>query len=212
MPYERASKTCGNNFVNYSTIIAMAHSLKLEVIAEGVETEGQLRYLSSLGCDKIQGFYFSTPVPAPEFEQMLREDRRLDLSSESGHPPERTLLLIDDEPQVVEMMKLMLSGEGYNILTADNAETGFELLATNRVGVVVADLCMPEISGSDMLSRVKKLYPDIVRIMLSSRADLTSLTDAINRGSILKFIIKPCEEETLREIIKGAFREYEQTG
>ncbi len=189
-------------------IIAMAHSLKLEVIAEGVETEGQLRNLGSLGCDKMQGFYFCRPVSAPEFEQMLREDRRLDLSAESGHPPERTVLLVDDEPHVVAM----LNGEGYNVLTAGSAGECFELPATNRTSVVVADLCMPDMSGTELLSRVKELYPDIVRILLSGRADMSSLTDAINRGSISRFIFRPCEDALLREIVKGAFREYEQTG
>ncbi len=193
-------------------IIAMAHSLKLEALAEGVETEGQLRSVRNLGCDKMQGFFFSRPVPATECERMLREDRRLDMSAESGHPPERTLLLVDDEPQVVGMLELMLSGEGYNVLTAGSADACFELLATTSAGVVVADLCMPGMSGTELLSRVKKLYPEIVRILVSGNADMNTLTDAINRGSISKFIIKPCEGDLLREIIKGAFREYEQAG
>jgi EAL domain-containing protein (putative c-di-GMP-specific phosphodiesterase class I) len=56
-------------------IIAMAHSLKMAVIAEGVETSKQLAMLMDLHCDEIQGFYFSTAVPAPEFEPFLRSGR-----------------------------------------------------------------------------------------------------------------------------------------
>ncbi len=59
------------------TIIAMAHSLNLRVIAEGVETKEQLEYLRLHGCDEIQGYYFSQAVPAAEFEQMLIENKKL---------------------------------------------------------------------------------------------------------------------------------------
>jgi len=59
------------------TIIAMAHSLNIEVIAEGVERREQLDLLKSLGCDLAQGFLFSEPVPAAEFTRLLEENRRM---------------------------------------------------------------------------------------------------------------------------------------
>ena len=52
-------------------MISMAHSLKMEVLAEGVERADQLEYLRTLGCDKVQGYYFGRPVPAEEFREML---------------------------------------------------------------------------------------------------------------------------------------------
>ena len=58
------------------------------------------------------------------------------------------------------------------------------------------------------LNRVKELYPDIVHIMLSGSADMDSLRDAINRGAVFKFLIKPWENEFLRENIREAFRHY----
>ena len=54
-------------------IIRMAHTLKLKVVAEGVETAAQLEYLRRHQCDQIQGFYLARPVPAPELEKMLNE-------------------------------------------------------------------------------------------------------------------------------------------
>jgi EAL domain-containing protein (putative c-di-GMP-specific phosphodiesterase class I) len=51
--------------------IALAHNLRLSVVAEGVETEDQLRFLRSLGCDEYQGFYKSKPLPAEEFERIV---------------------------------------------------------------------------------------------------------------------------------------------
>jgi CheY-like chemotaxis protein len=190
-------------------IIAMAHSLNLRVIAEGVETEGQLSYLRSQGCDGIQGFYFSRPVSSVEMEKNLIANRKLEFSTGSDSTPGRTLLLVDDEPHVVMTLEKILGNEGYNILTADNAETGFELLATNRVGVIVADLCMPDMPGTEFLTRVMKIHPEIVRILISGRADLDSLSDAVNRSAIFKFIIKPCKDDLLRENIRAAFMYYE---
>lgn len=61
------------------SIIGMAHKLGLKVIAEGVETEAQLKFLSKNRCDEMQGYYFSKPVPAEDCGRMLRDKRRLEL-------------------------------------------------------------------------------------------------------------------------------------
>ena len=58
-------------------VITLAHSLRLNVVAEGVETAGQLAFLAAHGCDQSQGYYFSRPVPEPSFTEMLRERRAL---------------------------------------------------------------------------------------------------------------------------------------
>lgn len=59
------------------SIISLAHGLRLQVIAEGVETEEQLAYLRQHGCDQMQGYFFSPPLAADAFEQLLREERAL---------------------------------------------------------------------------------------------------------------------------------------
>ncbi|RFC37367.1 MAG: PAS domain S-box-containing protein/diguanylate cyclase (GGDEF) domain-containing protein [Candidatus Nitrotoga sp. LAW] len=75
--FVRDLATDTDDAVIVSTIISMAHSLKLKVIAEGVETAEQLAFLKQQGCDEIQGYYFSQPVSAEEFTKLLSSDRGL---------------------------------------------------------------------------------------------------------------------------------------
>jgi len=189
-----------------TTVIAMAHSLHLKVIAEGVETEGQLNYLRLHGCDEIQGYYFSRPVTAVAFEQLLREDCQLQLAPDNSHGQKKTILLVDDEKDVALALQRLLLLEEYEVLIGGSAAEGFELLANNQVSIIVADQSMPIMTGTEFLSRVKELYPDTVRIILTAHADLNTATDAINRGSIYKFLSKPWNDDVILNTIDEAFR------
>jgi diguanylate cyclase (GGDEF)-like protein len=66
------------------SIVSLAHNLGLEVVAEGVETEAQLAFLASVGCDEMQGYYFSRPVSQAECTQMLAEGRRMEVGVSTG--------------------------------------------------------------------------------------------------------------------------------
>lgn len=122
---------------------------------------------------------------------------------------ERTLLLVDDEQNILSALTRLFRRDGYRVLTANGGAEGLALLAENKVGVILSDQRMPEMSGSEFLSKVTALYPDTVRIMLSGYTDLASVTDAINRGAIYKFLTKPWEDDLLRENVRQAFEHYE---
>lgn len=122
---------------------------------------------------------------------------------------ERTLLLVDDEENIASALTRLLRRDGYKILRASSGKEGLELLARNEVGVIVSDQRMPEMTGVEFLSRVKELYPDTVRIVLSGYTELNSVTDAINRGAIYKFLTKPWEDDLLRANVEEAFLHHE---
>lgn len=190
-------------------VIAMAHGLHLKVVAEGVETVGQLNYLLQNDCDEMQGYYFSRPVSAADFALLLREGHRLRPSGENRRCSGKALLIVDDDEEAAAALAEVLGIDGYQIMTATSAAEGFELLANHRVAVVISDQRMPEMNGSEFLSRVRELHPDTVRIILSGHADLDSVTEAINRGAIYKFAYKPWKEKDIREKIGAAFSHHE---
>ncbi len=190
-----------------TAIIAMAHSLHMEVIAEGVETEAQLQFLRRRQCDYIQGYYFSKPVPADDFHTMLCEGKHLDFTP-SAAEQECTLLVVDEDPAFLAAIRRSLRGEGYRVLTAAGGQEALDLLATETVQVVLCDQLVQKHGNKSFLGIVAQLYPDTMRIVLSGYTELHSVLDAVNRGEIYRFLTKPWDDNVLRQNIKDAFSRY----
>jgi len=193
-----------------SAVIAMAHSLRLYVVAEGVETESQMRYLRNQKCDQMQGFYFSWPLSATDFSDFVRSSACLPPLGKSADFSMRTLLLVDEEEKVLEALRRLFARSGYRILTATSGVLALELLGLNEVQVIIADQRLSQMSGIEFLSRVKEIYPDTVRLVLSGSSDLASVTGAINRGAIFRYLTKPWDDTVLQEHIRKAFAHYDQ--
>jgi diguanylate cyclase (GGDEF)-like protein/PAS domain S-box-containing protein len=190
-------------------IINMAHSLQIEVLAEGVETDGQLALLVGSHCEFMQGFYFSDAVPAPAIDTLLQQGRCLPPALLRVEVAQRTLLLVDDEENIVSALRRALRSDGYHVVTANSGMEGLQRLSEHQVSVIVSDQRMPGMTGVDFLRRAKELYPDTVRIVLSGYTELKSVTDAINEGAIYKFLTKPWDDDQLRGHIAEAFRRKE---
>ncbi|PKN23128.1 MAG: diguanylate phosphodiesterase [Deltaproteobacteria bacterium HGW-Deltaproteobacteria-3] len=190
-----------------TSVISLAHRMRVGVVAEGVETEAQAGYLRQNGCDEIQGYLFSKPLPAEEFAELVRQGESLPMPE--APLQSRTLLIVDDEPHILAALQRMLADEGYGIFTATSAHEGLELLAKNPVQVILSDQRMPAMSGAEFLGCVKALYPDTVRMVLSGYAELETVVQAVNEGAIYKFFVKPWDEEQLRAQIRDAFLYYE---
>ena len=183
-------------------IITMAHSLELAVIAEGVETEEQLNFLNANGCDQIQGYYFSRALPAAECTVLLASGRRLERAAPNPRAEPPAVLLVDDDDDMLVLLKRQLGADGYPLYTATSAREGLEIMSRHNVKVVVSDYSMPGMSGAEFLQRVKLLYPDTVRIMLSGHTDFNTVSEAVNRGEIYRFVTKSWDSEHLRSDIR----------
>ena len=82
---------------------------------------------------------------------------------------EKTILLVDDEANIIKAIKRLLRRDGYNILTATGGQAGLDILKQHKVGVILSDQRMPEMSGVEFLSQVKELYPDTVRMLVTCK-------------------------------------------
>ena len=190
--------------------IAMSHKLGKVVLAEGVETEEQMQYLRRNECDEMQGYFFSRPLPAEDIGRLLQEGSTMNLYAQRGSVKRNTVLFVDDEENILASLKRTLRREGYEILTAGSAAEGLSLLATNDVQLIVSDQRMPEMNGTEFLSRVKSLYPQTVRMVLSGYSEISAVTDAINKGAVYRFLLKPWDTEMLKEEIAGALRHWRE--
>jgi len=188
-------------------IIHMAHSLNMDVIAEGVETEAQLAYLRRHRCDQMQGYYFRMPLPVLVVEELLLAGEGLPASTQSD-PSRATLLLVDDDPHVLLALQMLLDDDGYRILTAISALEGLNMLALHDVQVIICDERMPDITGIEFLARVKEMHPQALRILLTSGADDGALIASINQGEVYRYYTKPWDAAELRNNLRQAFRHY----
>ena len=120
------------------------------------------------------------------------------------------LLIVDDEPQICAALTRLLRTDGYSISHALNPVEGIKLMNDQPFDVVISDYMMPGVNGVEFLSEVSRSFPDTIRLMLSGQADMSTVIDAINSGSIFKFILKPWSNDGIRNTIKEAFQQSAQ--
>ncbi len=115
-----------------------------------------------------------------------------------------TLLFVDDEPSILSSLRRLFRPLGYKILIAESGLEGLEILAMEKVDLVVSDMRMSKMDGTKFLREVRARWPHIVRLLLTGYADMTSTIEAINQGEIYRYIAKPWDDEEFILIIKDA--------
>lgn len=115
-----------------------------------------------------------------------------------------TILLVDDESNILKALNRLLRTDGYRLLTAESGADGLGLLAHEPVDLVISDMRMPEMDGASFLAHVRKHWPDTMRILLTGHADMAQTVSAINQGEIYRFIAKPWNDHELLITVRQA--------
>jgi len=118
------------------------------------------------------------------------------------------VLLVDDEPLVLEALKRQLRKK-VEVETAASGREGLALIERSEpFAVVVSDMRMPEMNGSQFLEQVRTRSPDTVRMILSGQAEIESTIAAVNLGQIFRFLTKPCATEALFAALDSGIEQY----
>jgi response regulator RpfG family c-di-GMP phosphodiesterase len=119
------------------------------------------------------------------------------------------LLVVDDEPDVCDSVQDLLRRE-FRVLKAHSAEEGYRLMQEEEVHIVMSDQRMPQITGIELLTRLKARHPHAIRMLFTGYADLESIIAAINQGHIFQFLKKPWQPEELIGAVRQAALEYDR--
>ncbi|MCL1472287.1 response regulator [Argonema antarcticum] len=139
----------------------------------------------------------------PELESI----RRQLMSLERRKKPK--MLVVDDEPDNLDLLFRTFRRD-FNVLKAESGVHALEVLAVEgEVAVIISDQRMPEMKGTEFLSKTVPQFPDTVRIILTGFTDIEDLVDAINSGQVYKYITKPWDPNELKAVVQRATETYE---
>jgi len=127
------------------------------------------------------------------------------IAKESVHP----ILIVDDEEIVLMALRDTLMREGYKVVASPHAVHAVTVLQEQQFSVVITDQQMPMVTGLEFLAQVKKIQPDATRILVTGVLSLSTVIDAINKGEIYRFVVKPWLREELLATVKNAVQRHE---
>jgi len=118
-----------------------------------------------------------------------------------------TILIVDDEKNYLVVLEALLSPEGYEIITADNARSALRLIEESDLDLVLTDMKMPGVSGMELLEQCKKINPEVPVIMMTAYGTIEMAVQAMKKHAF-DYITKPFQNEELKLTIKKALENY----
>jgi response regulator RpfG family c-di-GMP phosphodiesterase len=120
------------------------------------------------------------------------------------------ILCVDDDENILNALRRVFRKEECRLITAANGPAALNLLDEHKdIHLVISDQRMPGMNGTDFLAKVREKHPDIIRIVLSGYTEVDAITEAINKGHIYKFILKPWNDQNLILDIRQCLDQYE---
>ena len=117
------------------------------------------------------------------------------------------VLFVDDEESNLLVYEAVC-GDDFDVLTASSGTIALELMRIHEVAVVVSDQRMPQMSGVDLLERVRAEFPETVRVLITAYSDAHAAIDAINRGRVRRYLKKPWEPGELKAELSDGIERY----
>jgi len=114
------------------------------------------------------------------------------------------VLFVDDDRTFLELCERRFSESDYIVRTAGSADEALRMMASEPVDVVVSDLCMPGTNGAQLMEEVERKHPGVIRMIVSGKFDIADTIDAINRGHIHQYIVKPFNDKDLKLMLYQA--------
>src|SRR5262245_12457500 len=118
-------------------------------------------------------------------------------------PHKCSLLVVDDEPYILPTLAALLADD-FEVLTADSAETAQQLFSARPIDLILTDQRMPRMPGTQLLEWVRLHFPKTVRLLLTGYAELDHAVEAINRGHVYHYLLKPWRTEELIQVLRNA--------
>lgn len=118
-----------------------------------------------------------------------------------------SILYVDDEVNNLVAFKANFR-TFCDVFIAESAEEGLEILRKNKIHVIITDQRMPNMTGVQFLEQVIKEFPDPIRILLTGYSDIQAVIEAINKGQVYRYIMKPCIMDELKITISNAYEVY----
>lgn len=125
----------------------------------------------------------------------------------NGNRLMETILIVDDEKNYLVVLSSFLSGEGYEPITADNAQQALDIVENTDLDLVLTDMKMPSMDGIELLKRIKENSPDLPVVMMTAYGTVEKAVEAMQLGAF-NFVLKPFQNETLKQIIRNAVSTY----
>lgn len=142
-------------------------------------------------------------VEIPQLESVKRQ------LMNHQRPKKPKMLVVDDEPDNLDLLYRTFR-RNFNVFKAESGVKALDILAEEgEVAVIISDQRMPEMKGTEFLSKTVPQFPNTVRIILTGFTDIEDLVDAINSGQVYKYITKPWDPNELKAVVERAAETYE---